>query len=127
MSATRTITLAGVLLVGSILLVVSGCGPSGRSVSSSGATTTNLERLAQAETSGGETYNHPLLDAKAAADEGKSGAELWAVTCKRCHNIRSPSSLSDDQWEIVVNHMRMTAGLTADDARKIAAFLKTAN
>ena len=54
------------------------------------------------------------------------GAELWAHNCRRCHNLRPPNSLSADQWEVVVNHMRVRAGLSASDARKIAEFLKTA-
>ena len=55
------------------------------------------------------------------------GADLWARNCGHCHNIRSPSSYSDAQWEVVMMHMRVRANLTADEHRKILAFLKTAH
>ena len=58
---------------------------------------------------------------------GKSGAQLWAENCIRCHNIRSPSSYSPVQWEVVMMHMRVRANLTADEHQKILAFLKTAH
>ena len=62
-----------------------------------------------------------------AAPTGKSGAELWAENCVRCHNIRSPSSYSPVQWEVVTMHMRVRANLTAEEHRKILAFLKSAH
>ncbi len=55
------------------------------------------------------------------------GAQLWAQNCIRCHNIRNPASLSDRQWEIVLHHMRVRAGLTADEHALILEFLKAAN
>ena len=55
------------------------------------------------------------------------GAKLWAQNCIRCHNIRNPASLSDRQWEIVLHHMRVRAGLTADEHELILEFLKAAN
>jgi hypothetical protein len=56
---------------------------------------------------------------------GKSGAQLWAETCVRCHNIRSPSSYSPAQWEVVMMHMRVRANLTPDEQKKILEFLKS--
>ena len=53
------------------------------------------------------------------------GAELWGRNCGHCHNIRSPSSYSDAQWEVVMLHMRVRANLTGADARAIADFLKS--
>ena len=58
---------------------------------------------------------------------GKSGAELWAETCKRCHNFRSPASLSDAQWDVAMMHMRLRANLTGEEYRKILEFLKAGN
>ncbi|HTL56688.1 MAG TPA: hypothetical protein VL361_13470 [Candidatus Limnocylindrales bacterium] len=55
------------------------------------------------------------------------GAELWARNCGHCHNIRSPSSYSNAQWEVAVMHMRIRANLTADEHKKILAFLKSAH
>ncbi|MFK5950891.1 MAG: cytochrome c [Methylococcales bacterium] len=57
----------------------------------------------------------------------KSGVKLWADNCTRCHNMRSPDSYSDAQWNIAILHMRVRANLTADDARAIAEYLKSAN
>jgi len=56
-----------------------------------------------------------------------SGAELWAQNCGHCHNVRSPSSFSDAQWEVAMLHMRVRANLTADEHRQILAFLKSAH
>jgi hypothetical protein len=55
---------------------------------------------------------------------GKSGAQLWAENCVRCHNIRSPSSLSPAQWEVAMMHMRVRANLTPEEHKKILEFLK---
>jgi hypothetical protein len=57
----------------------------------------------------------------------KPGAQLWGENCGRCHNIRSITSLDDDHWEVAVQHMRTRAGLTGDEANKIAEFLKASN
>ena len=55
---------------------------------------------------------------------GKSGAQLWAENCNRCHNIRSPSNYSPAQWEVVMTHMRVRANLTPEEHKKILEFLK---
>jgi cytochrome c553 len=60
----------------------------------------------------------------AAGTTGKSGAQLWAETCIRCHNIRSPGSLSPAQWEVAMMHMRVRANLTPEQQKKILEFLK---
>lgn len=57
----------------------------------------------------------------------KPGAMLWGENCGRCHNMRPPSSLSDEQWDVAVLHMRTRANLTEEEAKKIVEFLKTAN
>jgi hypothetical protein len=59
------------------------------------------------------------------APTAKSGAELWAENCVRCHNIRSPSSYSPAQWEVVMMHMRVRANLTPEEHKKILEFLKS--
>jgi hypothetical protein len=61
----------------------------------------------------------------AAGATGKGGAELWAENCIRCHNIRSPSSYSPAQWEVVMMHMRVRANLTPEEHKKILEFLKS--
>jgi hypothetical protein len=61
----------------------------------------------------------------APAASGKGGAELWAETCIRCHNVRSPSSYSAAQWDVVMLHMRIRANLTPEEQKKILEFLKS--
>jgi cytochrome c5 len=55
------------------------------------------------------------------------GAQGWANTCARCHNMRDPKELRDDQWRAAVAHMRVRAGLTGQEARDILAFLQGSN
>ena len=57
----------------------------------------------------------------------KSGAQLWGENCARCHNAPSPATYSDDQWHIIMEHMKIKAGLTDQETKKIASFLKSAN
>ncbi|WP_018624905.1 cytochrome c5 family protein [Kangiella aquimarina] len=66
------------------------------------------------------------VHAKANSDAVK-GAQKWADNCARCHNMRDPKELSDEYWETTVNHMRIRAGLTGQDARDILAFLQASN
>ncbi len=61
------------------------------------------------------------------AKSSKGGAELWTQNCARCHNMRSPSAYSDKQWEVITQHMRVRANLTAEETRKILEFLKSGN
>ena len=54
----------------------------------------------------------------------KSGAELWAENCQRCHNTPSPSTFSHEQWETIGLHMQTRALLTNTERDKIVDFLK---
>ncbi|MCH7493286.1 cytochrome c [bacterium] len=55
------------------------------------------------------------------------GAQVWAYTCNRCHNLRDPREFTDIEWKVVVAHMKVRAGLTGRDADDILAFLKASN
>jgi len=55
------------------------------------------------------------------------GAKIWADTCARCHNMRDPRSLRDDQWRAAMAHMRVRAGLTATEAENVLVFLQQSN
>ena len=57
----------------------------------------------------------------------KGGSQLWSENCARCHNMRSPSSYSDGEWEVVMHHMRVRAHLTPEEHKAILEFLKSAN
>ncbi len=61
------------------------------------------------------------------AGNATQGATLWVNNCARCHNIRDPRELRDDQWKPVVTHMRIRCGLTGREARDILAFLQASN
>lgn len=56
--------------------------------------------------------------------EAKSGAQLWAENCQRCHNTPSPSSFSAEQWETIGMHMQTRGMITDKERDKIVAFLK---
>ena len=62
-----------------------------------------------------------------AMSAGKGGAQLWAESCVRCHNVRSPSIYSDAEWDVAMHHMRIRANLSAEESTKILEFLKSAN
>jgi hypothetical protein len=55
----------------------------------------------------------------------KSGAQLWAENCSRCHNTPSPASFSSEQWKTVGMHMQTRAQLTNVERDKIVAFLSS--
>ena len=61
----------------------------------------------------------------AAGTTVKSGAQLWAENCVRCHNIRSPGPYNRTQWEVALMHMRVRANLTPEEHKKILEFLKS--
>ena len=51
------------------------------------------------------------------------GAKVWVDVCMRCHNLRQPADLSTRAWKYSMNHMRIRAGLTGDEAQDILAFI----
>lgn len=55
------------------------------------------------------------------------GVMLWADNCARCHNMRDPKEFRDDQWRVIVTHMRVRAGFTGQDARDMLKFLQDSN
>ena len=56
-----------------------------------------------------------------------AGAKQWADNCGRCHNVRDPRDLRDDQWITTAFHMRVRAGLTGQETRNILTFLQESN
>ena len=57
----------------------------------------------------------------------KSGAQLWAENCNRCHNAPDPKTFKDEEWDVATEHMRQKALLTNMEVKKICQFLKSAN
>lgn len=58
---------------------------------------------------------------------GRGAAEMWASLCIRCHNSRSPGSLSDAEWDVAMLHMRIQASLTREEYDIILNYLKASN
>ncbi len=54
----------------------------------------------------------------------KTGVQLWAENCQRCHNTPSPNTFSPEQWETIGMHMQTRALLTENERKKIVDFLK---
>jgi len=54
----------------------------------------------------------------------KSGAQLWAENCQRCHNLPDPASFSGDQWVTIGMHMQTRALITEQERDKIVEFLQ---
>jgi nitrate/TMAO reductase-like tetraheme cytochrome c subunit len=61
------------------------------------------------------------------AKSEKGSAQLWSENCMRCHNLRNPAAYSDAQWEVSMHRMRVRAGLTAEEHRRILEFLQSSN
>ena len=57
----------------------------------------------------------------------RGGAQLWSENCVRCHNAPPPTALTSEQWETIYMHMKIRAGLTDDEVKKITEFLQSAN
>ena len=56
-----------------------------------------------------------------------NGSKVWAQNCNRCHNMRGPKELRDDQWISTAFHMRLRAGLTGQETRDVITFLQSSN
>ena len=52
-----------------------------------------------------------------------NGAKGWVDNCSRCHNYRPGDEFSPKNWQTIMQHMRIQAGLTGQEARDIYAFL----
>ena len=72
-------------------------------------------------------YNGQKAASGSSMSTGKGGAQLWAESCMRCHNVRSPSIYGDAEWDVAMHHMRIRANLTAAESTKVLEFLKSAN
>ena len=56
-----------------------------------------------------------------------NGSKVWAQNCNRCHNMRGPKELRDDQWISTSFHMRLRAGLTGQETRDVITFMQASN
>ncbi len=56
-----------------------------------------------------------------------TGAEVYAANCGKCHSERYPVERTDEEWKLIVSHMRVRAGLTAKEARAVLEYLQENN
>jgi len=54
----------------------------------------------------------------------KTGVELWAENCQRCHNAPTATTFNEQQWKTVGMHMQTRALLTDTERDKIIQFLQ---
>ena len=99
LSKRLSVAVLTLLGVGAVLMLAAGC-----------------------QTAGAGTHQQHAI-----AKSAKGGAQLWAENCLACHNVRSPSQYSDADWDIVMQHMRVRANLSAADTETITKFLRSAN
>ena len=57
----------------------------------------------------------------------RGGAQLWGENCVRCHSTPPPNAFSSEQWETIGMHMRVRAGLTDYEIKRITEFILSAN
>ncbi len=67
-------------------------------------------------------FSNGCIESKKVA--AKSGVELWAENCQRCHNTPSATSFSAEQWKTIGMHMQTRALLTNNERDKVVAFLQ---
>jgi len=103
------VVFSGLLAAGVLLLAVAGC-----------ATQADWNRQTLLAT-------QPAPPPAPPAAGSLGAAELWVQTCNRCHNAHPANTYSNAQWQVIIQHMRLRAALTADDARRIEAYLKASN
>lgn len=73
-----------------------------------------------------DTSQPPQATAQDGAQFARGAAE-WQQLCGSCHNLRSPSELTNAEWDVAMGQMRVRAGLTGQQERDITAFLKASN
>ena len=65
--------------------------------------------------------------ARASAQDLAAGAAVYGQQCGRCHAPRAPVEYSDRDWNVIMQHMRVIAVMTARDTRDVLAFLQASN
>ena len=53
----------------------------------------------------------------------KTGNQIWAENCTRCHNPRPSTEYSAQQWDIITTHMRLRANLNGEEQRAVRDFM----
>ena len=56
-----------------------------------------------------------------------TGENVYQANCGKCHSERNATERSDDEWAVIVNHMRVRGGLTAKESRAVLEYLQENN
>lgn len=62
-----------------------------------------------------------------AARRKASGDEVFAANCASCHAERFPAERTDAEWDVIIRHMRVRAGLTAEEEAAVLEYLHGSN
>lgn len=66
-------------------------------------------------------------DAKSSKAKERTGEQLFAINCNRCHAERYATERTDAQWKTIMLHMRSRGQIPAADAKKILKYLQDNN
>ncbi len=53
----------------------------------------------------------------------KSGAQVWAENCVRCHIPRPATQYTAQQWDLITSHMRLRCDLNGEEQRAVYHFM----
>ena len=53
----------------------------------------------------------------------KSGAQIWAENCTRCHTPRPAAQYTPQQWDLITTHMRLRCDLNGEEQRAVYHFM----
>jgi hypothetical protein len=53
----------------------------------------------------------------------KTGGQIWAENCTRCHNPRPSTQYSAPQWDLITSHMRLRCDLNGEEQRAVYHFM----
>lgn len=63
------------------------------------------------------------LATDANAQTANDGAMIYNLNCARCHNPRAAQEFTEEEWSVIMPHMRETAHLTGKEARSVEMFI----
>lgn len=53
----------------------------------------------------------------------KTGGQIWAENCSRCHIPRPSTQYSAQQWDLITTHMRLRCNLNGEEQRAVYHFM----
>lgn len=69
------------------------------------------------------------IEQPASGDESPSldGGQVFTWYCGSCHSERYPAERTDEEWDVIVTHMRVRANLTGEQAEAVLRYLQENN